>query len=131
MPSAGLASSAAAASASAARRLAAGARLAWLHLRSRRVPSALLALALYAVNPLAVRVGDAMRPYGRGYALALLALVLTWKFVEKPSWPSWLLAAFFSLLSVLCLYLNAFLLAAFGLAGRPFTSTCWQGFDRL
>jgi hypothetical protein len=32
--------------ASAARRLAAGARLAWLHLRSRRVPSALLALAL-------------------------------------------------------------------------------------
>jgi len=40
------ASSAASASASAARRLAAGARLAWLHLRSRRVPSALLALAL-------------------------------------------------------------------------------------
>ena len=35
-----------AAPASAARRLAAGARLAWLHLRSRRVPSALLALAL-------------------------------------------------------------------------------------
>ena len=40
------ASPAASASASAARRLAAGARLAWLHLRSRRVPSALLALAL-------------------------------------------------------------------------------------
>jgi hypothetical protein len=39
-------SSAASASASAARRLAAGARLAWLHLRSRWVPSALLALAL-------------------------------------------------------------------------------------
>ena len=35
-----------AATASAARRLAAGARLTWLHLRSRRVPSALLALAL-------------------------------------------------------------------------------------
>jgi hypothetical protein len=35
-----------AAPAPAARRLAAGARLAWLHLRSRRVPSALLALAL-------------------------------------------------------------------------------------
>jgi hypothetical protein len=39
-------SSAASASASAARRLAAGARLAWLHLRSRRVPAALVALAL-------------------------------------------------------------------------------------
>ena len=47
------ASSAASASASAARRLAAGARLAWLHLRSRRVPSALLALAL---------CGGALRP---------------------------------------------------------------------
>ncbi len=35
-----------AAPAPAARRLAAGTRLAWLHLRSRRVPSALLALAL-------------------------------------------------------------------------------------
>ena len=35
-----------AASALAARRFAAGARLAWLHLRSRRVPAALLALAL-------------------------------------------------------------------------------------
>ncbi|MGD0065648.1 MAG: hypothetical protein ABSB76_19655, partial [Streptosporangiaceae bacterium] len=32
--------------ASAARRFAAGARLAWLHLRSRRVPAAMLALAL-------------------------------------------------------------------------------------
>jgi hypothetical protein len=39
-------SSATSAVASAARRLAAGARLAWLHLRSRRVPSAVLALAL-------------------------------------------------------------------------------------
>lgn len=35
-----------AASVSAARRLAAGARLAWLHLRSRRAPAALLPLAL-------------------------------------------------------------------------------------
>ena len=49
------ASSAASASASAARRLAAGARLAWLHLRSRRVPSALLALALCGGARRAVR----------------------------------------------------------------------------
>jgi uncharacterized membrane protein len=45
----------------------------------------LLALALYAANPLAVRVGDAMRPYGLGFALNLLALTLTWKFVETPT----------------------------------------------
>jgi hypothetical protein len=45
-PTSSASSSAAAASSAAARRLAAGARLAWLHLRSRRVPAALLALAL-------------------------------------------------------------------------------------
>ena len=41
-------SSAGAASGSAAGRLSAGARLAWLHLRSRRAPSAVLALAVCA-----------------------------------------------------------------------------------
>jgi hypothetical protein len=89
----------------------------WLAARAGGARAPLLALALYAANPLAVRVGDAMRPYGLGYALALPALVLTWKFVEKPSWQTWLWAAFASLLSVQCLYQNAFLLAAFGLAG--------------
>jgi hypothetical protein len=77
----------------------------------------LLVLALYAANPLAVRVGDSMRPYGLGFALDLLALALTWKFVEKPHWRTWLWAALASVLSVQCLYQSAFLLAAFWLAG--------------
>ncbi len=88
----------------------------WFAARSCGARTPLLALALYAVNPLAVRVGDAMRPYGLGYALTLLALTLTWKFVERPSARSWLWAALASVLSVQCLYQNAFFLAAFGLA---------------
>ena len=81
----------------------------------------LLALALYAANPLAVRVGDAMRPYGLGFALNLLALTLTWRFVENPRARSWFWAALAAVLSVQCLYQNAFFLAAFCLAGCAVT----------
>ena len=77
----------------------------------------LLVLALYAANPLAVRTGDAMRPYGLGYALILLALTLTWKFVETPRARSWYWATLAAVLSVQCLYQNAFFVAAFCLAG--------------
>jgi len=84
-----------------------------------RVP--LLALALYAGNPLAVRVGDAMRPYGLGFALNLLALTLTWRFVENPRGRSWFWAAVAAVLSVQCLYQNAFFLAAFCLSGCAVT----------
>ena len=81
----------------------------------------LLVLALYAANPLAVRVGDSMRPYGLGFALNLLALTLTWRFVENPRARSWLWAALASVLSVQCLYQSAFFLAAFCLAGCAVT----------
>jgi hypothetical protein len=81
----------------------------------------LLALALYAANPLAVRVGDAMRPYGLGFALNLLALTLTWKFVETPRARSWAWATLAAVLSVQCLYQNAFFVAAFCLAGCAVT----------
>jgi hypothetical protein len=92
----------------------------------------LLVLALYAANPLAVRVGDSMRPYGLGFALNLLALALTWKFVENPRARTWLWAALASVLSVQCLYQSAFLLAAFWVAGcavaaaRRQWRTAWQ-----
>jgi uncharacterized membrane protein len=93
----------------------------WFGARRCGARAPLLALALYAVNPLAVRVGDAMRPYGLGYALTLLALTLTWQFVEKPCARSWLWAALAAVLSVQCLYQNAFFLAAFCLAGGAVT----------
>jgi len=89
----------------------------WFGARRCGAGAPLLALALYAVNPLAVCVGDSMRPYGLGFALGLLALTLTWKFVEEPRARSWLWATLAAVLSVQCLYQNACFLAAFCLAG--------------
>ena len=93
----------------------------WFGARRCGAGAPLLALALYAVNPLAVRVGDAMRPYGLGFALNLLALTLTWRFVENPRARSWFWATLAAVLSVQCLYQNAFFLAAFCLAGCAVT----------
>ena len=77
----------------------------------------LLALALYAANPLAVRMGDSMRPYGLGFALNLLALTLNWRFVESPRARSWFRAALAAVLSVQCLYQNICFIAAYCGAG--------------
>lgn len=77
----------------------------------------LLVLTLYAANPLAIRVGDAMRPYGLGIALNVLALLLTLKFVENPRPRNGLWAAVVAILSVQCLYQNALFIAVYCLAG--------------
>ena len=93
----------------------------WFGARRCGAGAPLLALALYAVNPLAVRVGDSMRPYGLGFILILLVLTLIWKFVEEPRARSWFWATLAAVLSVHCLYQNAFFLAAFCLAGCAVT----------
>jgi hypothetical protein len=93
----------------------------WFGARRCGARAPLLALALYAANPLAVRVGDSMRPYGLGYALTLLALTLIWKFVENPCARSWFWSALAAVLSVQCLYQSAFFLAAFCVAGCAVT----------
>jgi len=85
----------------------------WFGARAAGARVPLLVLVLYAMNPLAVRVGDSMRPYGLGIALTLLAFVLTWKFVENPR-PRFLLwATVAAVLSVQCLYQNAVFLVAY------------------
>jgi hypothetical protein len=76
-----------------------------------RVP--LLALALYAANPLAIRVGDSLRPYGLGIALTALSLALIWKFVQSPRPKTLFCAALAAVLSVQCLYQGAFFVLAF------------------
>lgn len=93
----------------------------WFGARGCGAGVPLLALALYAVNPLAIRVGDAMRPYGLGIALTMLALALTWKFVENPRPRSLFWATVVAVLSVQCLYQNVVFLAAFSLAAWAVT----------
>jgi len=44
----------------------------------------LLVLSLYAINPVAIRVCDSLRPYGLGIALILLTSALVWNFVQAP-----------------------------------------------
>jgi hypothetical protein len=93
----------------------------WFGARRCGAGAPLLVLALYAVNPLAVRVGDSMRPYGLGFALNVLALTMTWRFVETPRTRTWWWATLAAVLSVQCLYQSSFLLAVFCLAGCAVT----------
>lgn len=92
----------------------------------------LLGLALYAANPVAIRVGDAVRPYGLGVALLLPASALIWGFAQNPGKRTLVWAALAAVLSVQCLYQNAVFVMAFScaawvvLAGRREWKTAWQ-----
>jgi hypothetical protein len=70
------------------------------------------ALALFGLNPWVLRVGDSLRPYGLGMALAPLTFAFVWRAVDHPSPRRFLAAAASSLLFVHSLYPNALLLAA-------------------
>jgi hypothetical protein len=73
----------------------------------------LLVLALYAAHPLAVSVGDSLRPYGLGVALAFLTSAFMWSLVKTPGTATFLRTLLVAILSVQCLYRNAFFLIAF------------------
>jgi hypothetical protein len=79
-------------------------------LMRRGVP--VVSLALLALNPTVIRAGDSLRAYGLGSALVILALALVWRFTRQPAAGTGLLAACAAVLSVQCLYQNAFLVLA-------------------
>ncbi len=93
----------------------------WLNARllGHRVP--LISLALFGFTSLLVRTGDAVRPYGLGLFFILLAFGLIWKVVEEPSPRRTFAAALASVLSVQCLYTNAFMLLAILIGGALVT----------
>jgi hypothetical protein len=89
----------------------------WLTARlcGRTIP--LLGLVLFGLTPYTIWFGDAIRPYGLGIGMVLLAFGLTWKFTETGT-PAWFwLAAASSILSVQALYQSAALILAMGTAG--------------
>ena len=92
----------------------------------------LLVLSLYAINPVAIRVCDSLRPYGLGIALILLTSALVWNFVQAPGRKSFFLATLAATLSVQCLYQNAFFIIAFSCGAwlvclaRKEWKTAWQ-----
>jgi hypothetical protein len=80
----------------------------WFFQRSAPV----LALSLLALNASVVRWGDSLRAYGLGSVLILIALLTVWRFIQAPNLRRWLGAAAAAVISVQCLFQNAFLLLA-------------------
>jgi hypothetical protein len=84
----------------------------WVASRMMRRGVPLLPLALVALNITIIRSGDSLRGYGLGSALIVLVLALIWRGVQKPTSVNVLLGALAALLSVQCLYQNAFFVFA-------------------
>ena len=80
-----------------------------------RVP--LLALSLFALGPMAIQIGDSIRPYGTGILFILLTIGLLWKAAEQGRAWQIIAGAVTAVLSVQCLYQNVFFLAAIIFAG--------------
>ena len=72
----------------------------------------LVALSLLAVNASVVRWGDSLRAYGLASVLMLLGLATAWCFSRKPSVTRWIVASLMAVISVQCLFQNAFLVIA-------------------
>ncbi len=89
----------------------------WLNARVLRGSLPLVSLGLLAANLTVVRWGDALRGYGLGCLFISLTLALVWRLMRAPSVERFLAAALAAVLSVQCLYQNAFLLFAICIAG--------------
>jgi hypothetical protein len=89
----------------------------WLNARAFRYRLPLVSLGLLAVNMTLVRSGDSLRGYGVGCLFILLSLAMIWSLMVAPSLERFLGATLAAILSVHCLYQNAFLLFAICVAG--------------
>jgi len=89
----------------------------WLAVRLLRCPAPLLSLALIGLSPVAIRATDSIRPYGLGMALMVMTLGLLGRALEVPTAARIVGAGVFGILSVQCMYQNAFLLFGIYVAG--------------
>lgn len=83
----------------------------WNRTRIRGAPP-LVALALFALNPVVVRWGDSLRGYGAGALFAVLAFGCLFRLSVCPGVANFAGAAAAAILAVQCVYQNALLLAA-------------------
>jgi hypothetical protein len=79
-------------------------------LMAKRPP--ILALALFALNPLAIKTDGAIRPYGLGFVFLILATALIWVHAHDQKRSLFALACIASVLAVQTLYQATFFLAA-------------------
>lgn len=84
----------------------------WWNARAFATGAPLIALALVGLNPMIVRFGDSIRAYGLGAILALATLGAFWRLLESFTPRRGIVAGLIALVSVQCLYYNAFLLLA-------------------
>jgi hypothetical protein len=85
----------------------------WFGVRALGARAPLLTMALFAANPLDVRIGDSMRSYGLGILLLVLTQALIWKYVQNPRSSALAVAGLAAILSVQCLYQSAWFILAF------------------
>lgn len=89
----------------------------WITARLFRRPVPVLSLALVGLSPVAIQAADSIRPYGLGMALIVAATGTLWRAVESPTLGRLGVASAFAILSVQCMYQNAFLLFGACMAG--------------
>jgi hypothetical protein len=79
----------------------------WLASWTMRNSAPLLAVTLAGLNVTMVRIGDSLRGYGLGSALAVLTLAVIWRLTCRPSLAAFFCALAAAVLSVQSLYQNA------------------------
>jgi hypothetical protein len=98
----------------------------WLNARVLSSSLPFVSLGLLAANLTVVRWGDSLRAYGLGSVFTLLTLASVWSLMRTPSAGRFFAALLAAILSVQCLYQNAFLLFAICAAGCFVCLRCRQ-----
>ena len=89
----------------------------WFNAKALGFRFPLVSLLLLGFNATVIRWGDSIRPYGLGMLLALGTFTLMWRVVDAPNPMRILLAMIGAVLSVQCIYPNAFVILGLCLAG--------------
>jgi len=84
----------------------------WWNARVFGCRTPLISLGLLAVNPAVIRWGDSLRAYGLGCILTLLFVGCVWRLIQSTTIWRYVFTSLIGLLSVQCLYQNAFLVGA-------------------